>query len=362
MLTEDPTLEWVTPGHPLFEVVRDDVWDRVQNDLRQGAVFFDLHSKEPVRLDVFSAAVRDGRGNVLHRHLFVVQTSMQDAMSIRQPTIFLDLALAPAGTAIPDDSGLPGRERVEQVLVEEALQPFLNVISAQRAKEIATISKHMEISLNELIHRQNLRMAELLESQRAGDTSPLLAANIKTTEDRLDELNGRLERRREELQQERRCTITDIRHHGRAWALPHPERTSPRIAPMVRDEEIERIAVEAVKAYEVARGWKVESVEKDNRGFDLISRKPHPEDPQTAIEVRFIEVKGRAVVGEVALTMNEYKTAERLKKDYWLYAVFNCAATPQIHVVQDPIRLGWEPLVKIEHYHVAAQRILEAAS
>jgi len=31
----------------------------------------------------------------------------------------------------------------------------------------------------------------------------------------------------------------------------------------------------------------VESVEDENRGFDLISRKPHAEDPQTALEVRF---------------------------------------------------------------------------
>lgn len=131
---------------------------------------------------------------------------------------------------------------------------------------------------------------------------------------------------------------------------------------MVRDEEIERIAVEAVKAYEEARGWKVESVEKDNRGFDLISRKPHPEDSQTAIEIRFIEVKGRAVVGEVALTTNEYKTADRLKKDYWLYVVFNCGAKAELHIVQDPARLGWEPLVKIEHYHVGADEILSAVS
>src|SRR2546426_9269500 len=41
---------------------------------------------------------------------------------------------------------------------------------------------------------------------------------------------------------------------------------------------------------------------------------------------RSIEVKGRAAVGEIALSSNEYKTAERLKKDYWLYAVFNCGA------------------------------------
>jgi hypothetical protein len=130
---------------------------------------------------------------------------------------------------------------------------------------------------------------------------------------------------------------------------------------MVRDEEIERLAVAAVIAHENARGWAVESVEKDNRGFDLISRRPHPEDPATAIEVRFIEVKGRAAVGEIALTSNEYKTAERLKKDYWLYAVFNCAADPKVHLVQDPARLGWQPVVKVEHYHVGAEQILAAS-
>ena len=357
-LTDDPTLEWVTPGHPLFESVREDVFERVQTDLRRGAVFYDLHRKEPARLDVFSAAIRDGRGNVLHRRLFVVETGIDAMITVRQPTIFLDFSLAPAGTEILYGSRLPGRDQVEQVLIERALQPFLEEIQAQREKETEIISRHVEISLNELIHRQNLRMAELLESQQAGDTSPLLAANIKTTEDRLDELNGRLERRQEELKQERHCVISDIHHHGRAWVLPHPERTSPAIASIVRDEETERIAVQAVIAHEEARGWQVVSVEKDNRGFDLISRKSHPEDPQTAIEVRFIEVKGRAAVGEIALTTNEYKTAERLKKDYWLYVVFNCDSKPEIHLIQDPVRLGWEPLVKIEHYHVKADRIL----
>ena len=72
----------------------------------------------------------------------------------------------------------------------------------------------MEISLNELIHRQNLRLAELIEQQQSGDSTPLLAANIKQVEDRLDELNGRLERRRKELQQERNCTISDIQRLG----------------------------------------------------------------------------------------------------------------------------------------------------
>ena len=355
-LAKDATSEWVTPGHPLFEAVREDVTDRVCDDLRRGAVFYDLHCKLPSRLDVFMASIRDGRGNCLHRKLFVVQTGMDGAMTVREPTIFLDLVLAPKGTPVPNDDGLPARQATELALVDKSLNPFLAQVAAERLRETETISCHLELSLNTLIERQNFRMAALYEQSQ---TNPnLFEANKKQIEDRIDELTGRLERRREELQQERQCTIGEIQHLGRAWVLPHPERTTPGIAPMVRDEEIEHTAVAAARAYEEGRGWQVESVEDQNRGFDLISRKPHPEDSQTCIEVRFIEVKGRATVGEIALTSNEYKTAVRLKQDYWLYAVFNCAATPQVHPIQDPARLGWEPIVKIEHYHVGAEQIL----
>ena len=104
-------------------------------------------------------------------------------------------------------------------------------------------------------------------------------------------------------------------------------------------------------------------MESENRGFDLISkRKQDGQDEQDILtEVRFIEVKGRAGIGEVALSSNEYKTAERLKNDYWLYVVYNCATKPEVHVIQDPIRVGWEPILKVAHYHANAARILAAA-
>jgi superfamily II DNA or RNA helicase len=360
-LSEDPTVDWVTPGHPLFEVVREELANLVERDLERGAVFYDVQRTEPARLDVYSAAIRDGLGNVLHRRLFVVETAIDGALAVRQPTLFLDLVPAPVGTEAGTDDGLPGNDMVEQALIEKALEPFLEEIQQSRLKEIDTIAAHMEISLNELIHRQNLRMAELLSGDQSREANPLLAANIKQVEDKLDELNNRLEKRRQEIERERVCTISDIHHHGRVWVLPHPERAAPKIAAMVKDDEIEKRAIQAVIAHEEARGWKVTSVESENRGFDLISRRPHPEDPETAVEVRFIEVKGPSYVGEVALTTNEYKTAERLKRDYWLYVVFNCASEPEIRVVQDPARLGWEPLVVIEHYHVPAKAILEAS-
>ncbi|HVT24167.1 MAG TPA: DUF3883 domain-containing protein [Rhizomicrobium sp.] len=360
-LKADPTAEWVTPGHPLFETVREDLQEKVRDDMARGAVFFDLNRDNPARLNVYSAAVRDGRGNELHKRLFIVQQHADGSMELRQPTYLLDLMAAPQKTPVPENVTLDD-QLAERFLVSEALQPFLDDIVKERTREIETISRHMEISLNELINRQQLRMADLYEQQENADSSSPVAANIKQVEDRLDELNGRLERRRTELAQERHCTISDIRRIGAAWVLPHPERKSPKVAPFVRDEEIERIAVEAVIAHEEARGWVVTSVEADNRGFDLISRRPHPEDPQTAIEVRFIEVKGRVAVGEVALTTNEYRTAQRLRKDYWLYVVFNCGAVPEVKVIQDPSTLDWEPLVKIEHYHVNPKAILDAAT
>ena len=74
LLAKETTSEWVTPGHPLFETVRQTLWEQVRDELMHGAVFYDLHSKEPYHLDVFSASVKDGLGNELHRRLFVVQS------------------------------------------------------------------------------------------------------------------------------------------------------------------------------------------------------------------------------------------------------------------------------------------------
>ena len=55
---------------------------------------------------------------------------------------------------------------------------------------------------------------------------------------------------------------------------------------------IERIAVQAAIAFEEARGSKVENVESNTRGFDLISRRLVSDISRGSIETRFIEVRG----------------------------------------------------------------------
>lgn len=358
LLKDNPTLEWVTPGHPLFETVREAIEAKSQDHLRAGAIFYDLHRCEPVMLDIFSGSIKDGRGNVIHKRLLITESDLQGNITLRQPTIFLDLIPTDTQTIQPlATSNLPTKVQLEQKLITEALQPLLAEVKAEKLKEINTITRHIEISLNTIIDRENRKLVELLEKKESNSTEGGLDGRIKQADDKLSELNHRLESRLQELQQEQTCTIADIRHYGRAWVLPHPDRHSPPLAQMVTNEEIERIAIEEVIKYEESRGWRVESVEAENRGFDLISRLPHPEDPQTAKEVRFIEVKGRSTQGDIALTTNEYKTAQRLKEDYWLYVVFNCATNPEIHCINNPARLDWKAIALVEHYQIDYQAI-----
>lgn len=358
-LQHDPALEWVTPGHPLFEVVRADVLARTEEHLRRGAVFYDLHRTKPSLLDLFAASIKDGRGQTLHRQLFVVEAQLDGERALRAPTVFLDVSPAPQGTAVPEcDPALYDRTAAEQFLLEQHLQGWLQETVNERHKQLDMVTRHVEISLNALIDRQQLQLGDFLNRQVEGQTVAGLDGLIAQAEQHLDELNNRLESRRREIQMERHCTITDLTHLGRARVVPHPQRGAPELAPMVTDAEIEKTAVRIATQYEEARGCAVESVEAQNRGFDLISRRPHPEDPKTAVEVRFIEVKGRAGIGDIAVTTNEYRAAERLKDDYWLYVVFDCAEEPKLHTVQDPIKLGWQPIINVEHYRVEAGSIV----
>uniref|UniRef100_A0A832A6H9 DEAD/DEAH box helicase n=1 Tax=Desulfacinum infernum TaxID=35837 RepID=A0A832A6H9_9BACT len=117
LLAKDPTSEWVTPGHPLFETVRQALQNEVQDDLERGAVFFDLHRSQAYHLDVYTASIKDGLGNELHRRLFVVETGEDGALAVREPTVFLDLVPAPKETPVPAGDGLPNEQERERVLV-----------------------------------------------------------------------------------------------------------------------------------------------------------------------------------------------------------------------------------------------------
>ncbi len=107
-----------------------------------------------------------------------------------------------------------------------------------------------------------------------------------------------------------------------------------------RDKEIEMIAMRVATAYEEAQGAAIQDVSTKEKalaaglgeypGFDLLSRRPDG-------EVCCIEVKGRAGVGDVDISENEWAKACNLRKEYWLYVVLNCASShPRLMRINDP--------------------------
>jgi len=357
----DPTLEWITPGHPLFEVIRETTITEFQPHLKKGTVFYDINAIESKKLDTFEASVVDGIGNLIHKRLWVVESHPDGTLVIKQPTVFLDLLTLSNNSILPDVHSFPDENHLEQFLVNEVLQDFLQEIQEKRRKETVIIEKHLDLSLNELINKQNIKLAEYIGQKERGDQNPSLHSNISQTENRIMELYNRQEKRKMDLARERQCTISGIIHLGSAWVLPHPEKDEPSVKKMISNQEVEAIAVQKAIEYEESIGYKVESVENDNKGFDLISRKYKSDDPSTVIDIKFIEVKGRAYIGDVALTSNELKTARRLKNDYYLYVVFNCLKEPSLYVINNPALIDWQPFVKIEHYIASETAILSQA-
>ena len=132
-------------------------------------------------------------------------------------------------------------------------------------------------------------------------------------------------------------------------------RGSPVPTMFARDtKRIEQLAMKAIMDAERRLGFIPTDVSDQKLGWDIESSIPNTG------RLRFIEVKGRAAVGEIGLTRNEYQTAERLKAEFWLYAVFKCGGTPELCAVQDPARLHWDPIVTVEHYRATAQAVRRA--
>lgn len=51
--------------------------------------------------------------------------------------------------------------------------------------------------------------------------------------------------------------------------------------------------------------------------------------------------------GEIALTGNEYRTTEHLRRDYWRYVVYNCSTVPDPYPSPDPMGTQWTSIVKV---------------
>ncbi len=357
---EEHSLEWVTPGHPLFEAVRRHTCAVAAEAFGKGACFHSLQHEEPSRIDFYRARVVDGLGQVVHERLFAVETGTHHGDTenaerkkdkVEQPspcsprlcgeTVLLNLMPCDPPPNLPSVASEP---EPSAWLHENALQPFLEEIRAERTAEVDRIAEHVELSLTELLQRADEEIGKAQEAIERKE--PGAEGRLAQAENRHAELLARRERRRTELQQQRSLTLQAVERIASALVLPHPDRHSPEVRRLQSSAETEAVAMRVVMEYERARGRKVCDVHEKNLGYDVKSH------DLSSGELRLIEVKGLAgATGAILLTPNERRVAEDRRDCYWLYVVTNCASAPTLQEpIKDPARFPWHEVTKVAHY------------
>jgi superfamily II DNA or RNA helicase len=347
---ETYNLEWVTPGHPLFEAIRRHTYTQALEVFGQGATFYSLQHDAAARIDFYRARVVDGLGQVIHERLFAVEVSSEGHPRLREPNVLGDLLPAEPPSPLP---AVAIAHEATAWLHEQALVPFLEETRKDRVTEVERIAAHVELSLTELLQRADEEIGRAQEAVDRGEQGA--EGRLAQAEARHAELLQRRERRRRELDQQRALSLQGVERMASVLVLPHPERDAPEVRGIQPDPETEAIAMRVVIEYERAQGRQVYDVHEKNLGYDVTSL------DLNSGELRLIEVKGLAgPTGTILLTPNERRVAEDRRDCYWLYVVTNCATAPQLQQpIKDPARFPWHEVIKVAHYYLSVDALTQ---
>ncbi|MGH7057577.1 MAG: helicase-related protein, partial [Acetobacteraceae bacterium] len=343
-------LEWVTPGHPLFEAVRRHTRAKSEEAFTRGACFYSLEHASPARVDFYRARIVDGTGKAVQERMFAVEIG--EGTKLAEPALLGNFQPAPLPAELPPAAAAP---EASAFLHREALAPWLEEARRERGAEIARIREHVELSLTELIGRADQdvgRASEDVEQKLPGAEGRLAQAEAEQ-----DKQLARLARRRLDLEREAALSLQAIERIASALILPHPEREAPELRHLRQDRETEATAMRVVMEYERAAGRTPTDVSARNLGYDITSLDP------VSGELRLIEVKGiGGAGGSVLLTPNERRVAEDRRDCYWLYVVTDCEKGARLEPpLKDPAALPWQEVRKIAHYALAVSALAEGA-
>ena len=357
------------PGEPVFDRFCLEVCERFLRDALRGAVFVDAATKEPYFFHLARIAI--------------VRDSDASFPLLAREELLESRLLALKQTGAGDIEELP----IEELLLtrpSSGLPPKYHPIavtansSVARAKDFLThtfgqkITKERQLALQSM-RDEHIRFAERGFDLELADLTERRNALITKANEGASDAQDQLTQVRQDIafaKQRRLETIQSYRHEPElvrlevgellALALIIPS-DSPEDAKR-RDDEIEAIAVRYVTSFEEAVGAIVTDVSLPERaiaaglterpGFDLLSRRPDGSE-------LCIEVKGRARVGDVDVSENEWAKACNLRDRYWLYVVFDCAAAePRLERVCDPFA---KLLTSHRGVVVSAESIIESA-
>ena len=348
-----PQAAFVCPGHPLLDATIDLILERYRDLLKRGAVLVDRNDPgEEVRALFYlehalqdARTDRDGNRRVVSKRLQFVEIDGRGEARDAGPAPYLDYQpiTEEERAAVADTLGAPWLHgNLEGDILGYAARHLVprHLDEVRRRKEelvgktLAAVNDRLTKEINYWDHR-----AEQLKEQELAGKTPRLNSGLARR--RADDLEARLQKRRQELEQERQVSPLPPVVVGGALVVPMGLLARLGVADgpglhALETARVERLAVDAVMDTEWALGFEPRDVGKDKLGYDVESAVPG------GGSLRFIEVKGRVVGADtVTVTKNEILTGLNKPDDFILALVEVDGAAAAPRYVRRPF--GREP-------------------
>ncbi|WP_250846939.1 helicase-related protein [Aquisphaera insulae] len=308
------------PGHPLMLAVSDLLLEEHANLLRRGCVLVDPADDglDPWLMFLLTHEIRSGDGLVLSKRLQFIRVNPDGSTSFAGWAPHLDFE--PLNEAerpllkgvLADDWIDAGQEQRAVARAAETLVPeHVREVSGRRLDHVDRTLAAVHDRLSKEIAFWSDRWLRLKDDVAAGKDVRLNLENARRT---VNDLEGRLENRRRELLAMRHIISGTPVVLGGALVVPdglmralrgdESAKGSAYLADAIARARIERLAMEAVRKAEEARGCRVVDVSAAKCGWDLTSHPPAID--ARSPEPRHIEVKGRVKgAATVTITRNE---------------------------------------------------------
>ncbi|MDP2767984.1 MAG: DUF3883 domain-containing protein [Candidatus Methanoperedens sp.] len=233
---------------------------------------------------------------------------------------------------------LPEKETLAEIITHlNEIEPKAYQLAIQDAinftKELAD-KRYVEVDIKEkdadrFFTAKIKRLEDKLESQKAQASYRDMAIAIRTTEVDLERTRYEYKTRKQRLQQEKNLAFHTPILQNICLIIPKQGASlSPENAK--NKKKIELAGMNAAMQYETEQLRTPADVSLEFLGYDIKSNSNEG--------IRYIEVKAFESTGIVEMTENEWKTAQKLNDNYWLYVVENALNEPKknIFTIRNP--------------------------
>lgn len=348
-----PLAAFICPGHPLLDATLHLTLERHRDLLKRGAVLVDERDEglDPRVLVYLEHAIRDarltrqGERRAISRRMLYIELDKQGVTRHLNYAPYLDyrplsddesdaealLSLAACRWITAELEQLALRHAVREVVPQH-----LSEVREPRLEAIAKVRAAVKDRLTKEIMQWDNRTEQLKAQEQAGRANARL--NSREARRRADELQGRLEKRMEQLAQEEQISAAPPFVLGASVVIPigllrNLKGEESPFPPIAIDTQLSAARARGI-VMQIERGLGFEPVDREfeRLGYDIESKVPGTG------RLRLIEVKGRVSGAEtITVTKNEVMYALNKPDDYILAIVeFFDDGTHAVHYVRQP--------------------------